>query len=394
MDVVIAGACRTAIGDFMGGLSELSPVQLGSVVAAEAIRRAGISPAQVDEVILGGVLTAGVGQNIARQISIAAGVPVTVPAMTVNKVCGSGMKAVILAAQAIACGDLDVVLAGGIESMSQAAYLLPGGRKGLRMGPASLLDSMVTDGLTDAFKNVPMGITAENIARQYGLSRGEQDLFACRSQNRAEAAIKAGRFHDEIVPVSVPQKKGGPLAFAQDEHPRFGTTVETLARLKPVFTPEGTVTAGNASGINDGAAALVVMSRAKAAELGINALAAIRGYGVGAVEPEVMGLGPVPAVKRALQRASLTVSDLDLIEANEAFAAQCLAVGRELGFPEDRMNVNGGAIALGHPIGASGARILVTLLYEMQRRDARLGLATLCIGGGMGTAVIVERQPA
>jgi acetyl-CoA C-acetyltransferase len=391
LDVVITGACRTAIGAFMGGLSEVTPVQLGAVVVAEALRRAGVAPDQADEVIFGGILTAGLGQNIGRQIALAAGIPATVPALTVNKVCGSGMKAVMLGTQAIRCGDADVVVAGGVESMSLSPYVLPGARKGLRMGPAQFLDSMISDGLTDAFQNAHMGITAENIAERYNLSREEQDRFACASQNRAEAAVKAGRFCDEIAPVVIPSKKGPPVSVTQDEHPRFGTTLEALAKLKSVFKANGTVTAGNASGINDGAAALVLMSRDKAKDLGVVPLAAIRAYGSGGVQPEVMGLGPIPATRKTLANAGLAVEDLDLIEANEAFAAQCLAVARELGFPEEKVNVNGGAIALGHPIGASGARILVTLLYEMQKRDAGLGLATLCIGGGMGTAVIVER---
>ena len=345
----------------------------------------------VDEVILGGILTAGVGQNIARQVSIAAGLPNTTPAYTINKVCGSGMKAVILAAQAIQCGDADIVVAGGVENMSASAHIAPGSRKGYRMGPVQMLDSMITDGLSDAFTGEHMGITAENVALKYGITREEQDRFACASQNKAEEAIKAGRFKDEIVPVSIPQRKGPALLFEQDEHPRFGATIEALAKLKPAFKPDGAVTAGNASGINDGAAVVVVMSKAKAEELGLKPLAAIRGYAAGGVEPSLMGLGPIPATRKALEKAGLTVADLDLIEANEAFAAQCLAVSRELELPAEKVNVNGGAIALGHPIGASGARILVTLLHEMAKRDSKRGLATLCIGGGMGTAIIVER---
>jgi len=320
------------------------------------------------------------------------GVPVTTPAYTVNKLCGSGMKALILGAQAIMLGDADVIVAGGVESMSQSPYLLPGARKGFKMGAVQFLDSMITDGLNDVFNNIHMGVTAENIAVKHNISRVDQDAFACASQNKAQAAIQAQRFADEIVPVEIPQKKGEPLMFATDEFPRFGTTVQVLAKLKPAFKADGTVTAGNASGINDGAAALVLTSRARARELGVKPLAKLRSYGVGAVDPAYMGLGPIPATRRALAKTGLTVRDLDLIEANEAFAAQALAVARELEFPADKLNVNGGAIALGHPIGASGARITVTLLYEMLKRDARLGLATLCIGGGMGTALLVERE--
>jgi acetyl-CoA C-acetyltransferase len=390
-DIVIVAACRTAIGRFMGALSEVAPAQLGGLAVREVIRRAGIVPDQVEEVIMGCVLTAGAGQNIGRQVAVEGGVPVTVPAYTINKVCGSGLKAVILGTQAIRCGDADIIVAGGVENMSLAPYVLPGVRKGLRMGAVQFLDSMVTDGLTDAFHNIHMGVTAENIAERYNLSREEQDRFSCASQNKTEAAIKGGRFVEEIVPVEIPQKKGAPVRFAQDEQPRFGNTLADLAGLKPAFKPNGTVTAGNASGINDCAAAVVLMSSQRAADLGITPLATIRSYGVGAVEPAFMGLGPIPATRKALKKTGLKVADLDLIEANEAFAAQCLAVARELGLPEDKLNVNGGAIALGHPIGASGARILVTLLFEMQKRDAKLGLATLCIGGGMGAAMVVER---
>src|SRR5665213_1003465 len=390
-DVVIVSACRTPIGGFLGALSGISPVTLGAIVVKESIRRARSNGAQLDEVILGSVLTAGWGQNVARQSSIEAGVPVDVPATTINKVCGSALKAVILGAQAIKCGDASVMVAGGMESMSQAAYVLPGARQGFRMGNAQLIDSMISDGLTDAFTPIHMGITAENIAEQHKISREEQDEFAARSQTRAEAAIKAARFADEIVPIEIAQKKGPPVTFAQDENPRFGTTVDTLAKLKPAFKNTGTVTAGNASGLNDGAAAVLLMSRKKADELGAEPMATIRGYGSGGVEPAVMGMGAVPASRRALERAGVTVNDIDLIEVNEAFAAQALAVGREMRFPDDKLNVNGGAIALGHPIGASGVRILVTLLYEMEKRNARTGLATLCIGGGMGTAIVVER---
>ncbi len=390
-EVVIVSACRTAVGTFMGALSDVLPAKLGASVVSEAIRRAGITAEMVDEVILGGILTAGVGQNIARQVSIAAGLPNTTPAYTINKVCGSGMKSVILAAQAIQCGDADIIVAGGVENMSASAHISPGSRKGYRMGPVQMLDSMITDGLSDAFTGDHMGVTAENVAQKYGLTREEQDQFACASQNKAEEAVKAGRFKDEIVPFSIPQRKGPAIVFEQDEHPRFGATIEALAKLKPAFKPDGTVTAGNASGINDGAAAVVVMSKAKAEELGLKPLAVIRGYATGGVEPSLMGLGPIPATRKALKKAGLTVADLDLIEANEAFAAQCLAVARELELPAEKVNVNGGAIALGHPIGASGARILVTLLHEMAKRGSKRGLATLCIGGGMGTAIIVER---
>lgn len=390
-EVVIVSACRSAVGTFLGSLSEIPASTLGTIVVGEAMRRAGIKPEQVDEVILGCVLMAGAGQNIARQISIGAGIPNTAPAFTVNQVCGSGMKSVILAAQAVQNGDAEIVVAGGVENMTRSAYLSPNARKGFRMGPVELLDSMITDGLTDSFSGVHMGITAENVAEQYGITREEQDRFSCGSQNKAEQAIKSGRFKDEIVAVPIPQKKGPAVLFEQDEHPRFGTTIEALAKLRPAFKGDGTVTAGNASGINDGAAALVVMSREKAEALGVKPLATILSYGVGGVDPSVMGLGPIPATRKALDKAGLKIADLDLIEANEAFAAQCIAVGRELGIPDEKLNVNGGAVALGHPIGASGARILVTLLYEMAKRESTLGLATLCIGGGMGTAIIVQR---
>jgi acetyl-CoA C-acetyltransferase len=393
-EVVVAAACRTAIGNLMGALSDLSPAKMGALVVKEALRRAHLTADQVDEVILGCVLDAGLGQNIARQIAIQAGTPVTVPAFTINKVCGSGMKALMLAAQSILLGDAEIIVAGGVESMSQAMYLLPDARKGLGMGAAQFLDSMVTDGLTDAFSGAPMGLIAENIALRYNLSRRDQDAFACASQAKAEAAIKAGRFSAEIVPVVIPQKKGEPVVVAQDEFPHFGTTMEVLATLRTAFKPDGTVTAGNASGISDNAAALVLMSRPKADALGLTPLATVRSYGVGGVAPDVMGLGSIPAARMALSRAGLHVSDLDLIELNEAFAAQALAVSRELEFPAEKLNVNGGAIALGHPIGASGARIVVTLLHEMQKRESKLGLATLCIGGGMGTAMVFERRNA
>ncbi len=393
-EVVVATACRTPIGNFMGALSEISPAKLGALVVKEALRRANLGAGQVDEVILGCVLDAGLGQNIARQVAIGAGAPVTVPAFTINKVCGSGMKALMLAAQSILLGDAEIIVAGGVESMSQAMYLLPGARKGLRMGAAQLLDSMITDGLTDAFSGDPMGLIAEHIALRYNLSRQDQDAFACASQMKAEAAIKAGRFNAEIVPVVIPRKKGEPVVVAQDEFPHFDTTVDALAALKTAFKPDGTVTAGNASGINDCAAALVLMSRSKADALGLAPMAAVRSYGTGGVAPDVMGLGSIPAARMALSRAGLRVSELDLIELNEAFAAQALAVSREMEFPLEKLNVNGGAVALGHPIGASGARIVVTLLHEMQKRESKLGLATLCIGGGMGAAMVFERRKA
>ncbi len=391
-DVVIASACRTAIGNFNGTLSDLTPGKLGAIAIREAIARAQITADQVDEVLMGCILTAGMGQGVARQAAVEAGVPVESPAITVNMLCGSGMKAVMLAAQAIMLGDADIIVAGGVESMSQSPFVVQGARKGLKMGGTQLQDTMIVDALTDYFNGYHMGITAENLAEKYGISREEQDKFSCWSQNKAEAAIKGGCFVEEIVPVEIPQRKGPPLVFAQDEFPRFGCTAEALAKLKPAFKADGTVTAGNASGINDGAAALVIMSRRRAQDLNLTPMATIRAYGEGGVDPAIMGVGPVPASRLALKRAGLTVADLELVEANEAFAAQSLAVGREMQWPEDKLNVNGGAIALGHPVGASGARIMTTLLYEMRRRDVNLGLATLCIGGGMGTAVVLERN--
>ena len=391
-DVVIVSACRTAIGSFMGALADVSPAKLGAIVVKETLKRANLTADMVDEVILGCVLDAGLGQNISRQVAIEAGIPVCVPAYTVNKVCGSGMKTLILAAQSILLGDAEIIIAGGVESMSQAAYLLPNARKGIRLGNTQFLDSIISDGLTDAFSGVHMGLTAEAIAQRYNISRMEQDEYAVNSQNKAEHAIKSGLFADEIVPVVIPQKTGDPIVFSQDQFPRPGTNIEVLSKLKPAFKLDGTVTAGNSSGINDGAAALLLMSRGKAAEIGVTPIAVLRSYGIGGVEPEVMGLGPVPATQKALSRAGLKVNDLDLIEANEAFAAQSLAVERELKFPVEKVNVNGGAIALGHPIGASGSRIVVTLLYEMKKRASRLGLATLCIGGGMGTSIILEQN--
>jgi acetyl-CoA C-acetyltransferase len=390
-EAVIVGAVRTPIGSFQGSLSPLSAPALGSVVIKAALARAGVDGAAVDEVIMGNVLQAGLGQNPARQAAMHAGLADSVPALTVNKVCGSGLQAVMLAAQAIRAGDADILVAGGMESMSNAPYLLEKARDGFRMGDQRVIDSMIRDGLWCAFCDVHMGITAENIAERYGISRRAQDEFAAWSQAKAEEAINSGRFADEIVPVSVPQRKGEARLIDRDEYPRFGTTVEALSKLRPAFKPEGTVTAGNASGINDGAAALVLMSAQKAEQLGVQPLARVVSYASAGVNPAVMGLGPIDATRRALARAGLQLTDIDLIEANEAFAAQALAVAGELGFPREKLNVNGGAIALGHPIGASGARILVTLLYEMEKRKSRFGLATLCIGGGQGVAVVVER---
>lgn len=390
-EVVIVSAVRTAIGSFMGSLAPLSAPELGGIVIQEALSRAGLDKSEVDEVILGNVLQAGLGQNPARQAAIRAGLADEIPSMTVNKVCGSGLKTVMLAASAVRAGDGDAFVAGGMESMSNAPYLLPGARGGYRMGDQKVVDSMIKDGLWCAFCDTHMGITAENIAERYSLSRSEQDEFSAVSQQRAEAAIKAGRFKDEIVPVSIPQRKGDPLVFDTDEFPRAGTTVEALAKLRPAFKKDGTVTAGNASGINDGAAALVVMSAEKANSLGLKPLARVLGYGSAGVDPAVMGLGPINATKKALANSSLSLADIELIEANEAFAAQSLGVAKELGFNMDIVNVNGGAIALGHPIGASGARILVTLLHEMAKRENHYGLATLCIGGGQGVAMVVER---
>lgn len=389
-DVVIVSAVRTAIGSFGGGLSSLSAVKLGETVISAALEKAGVAGDQVDEVIMGQVLTAGCGQNPARQSSINAGLPNTTPALTINKVCGSGLKAVHMAVQAIRCGDADVVVAGGQESMSQAPHVLPNSRNGQRMGNWNMVDTMITDGLWDAFNDYHMGITAENLAEQYEISREAQDEFAAASQQKACAAIEAGKFVDEIVPVTIPQRKGDPIVVDKDECPRAGTTAEKLSGMRPAFKKEGTVTAANASSLNDGAAAVVVMSKEKADELGLEPLAIIRGYANAGVNPEIMGIGPVTATQSCLEKAGWTVDDLDVIEANEAFAVQSLSVGKELGWDADRVNVNGGAIALGHPIGASGCRVLVTLLHEMKRRGQAKGLATLCIGGGMGVSLAVE----
>ena len=390
-EVVIVSAVRTALGSFGGALKDVSAVDLGALVIKEAVNRAGVKPELVEEVIMGNVIQAGLGQNTARQATIKSGLPQEVSAMTINKVCGSGLRAVSLAAQMIKAGDADIIVAGGMENMSQAPYALKTARFGQRMGDGKMIDTMINDALWDAFNNYHMGQTAENIATQWGLTREEQDEFSASSQQKAEAAIKEGRFKDEIVPVVIPQRKGEPKVFDTDEFPRFGTTAESLAKLKPAFVKDGTVTAGNASGINDGAAAFVIMSAEKAAELGVKPLAKIVSYGSKGLDPTIMGYGPFHATKAALEKANLTVEDLDLIEANEAFAAQSLAVAKDLKFDMSKVNVNGGAIALGHPVGASGGRILVTLLHEMEKRDAKRGLATLCIGGGMGTAFIVER---
>lgn len=390
-EVVLSGAVRTPIGNFMGALAPLSAVDLGALVLRETVRRTGLPLDAVEEVLMGNVLQAGLGQNPARQASIRSGLGDSIPAMTINKVCGSGLQAVMLAAQAIRAEDADVLLAGGMESMSNAPYLLEGVRKGYRMGDGNVVDSMIRDGLWCAFCDVHMGITAENIASRYGLTREEQDAFAVQSQQRAAAALAAGRFADEIVEVAVPQKRGMTLTVSEDEFIRPDTTIEGLAKLRPAFRKEGTVTAGNASGINDGAAALVVSSESAAKLHGLEPMARVVSYASAGVQPEVMGLGPIEATQRALRKAGLSIDEIDLIEANEAFAAQSLAVARDLQFPMDRVNVNGGAIALGHPIGASGARILVTLLHELKRRQARYGLATLCIGGGQGVAMVVER---
>ncbi|MCF6093217.1 acetyl-CoA C-acetyltransferase [Microaerobacter geothermalis] len=391
-EVVIVSAVRTAIGSFGGSLSQVPATKLGAIVIEGALQRAGLSKDQVDEVIMGNVLQAGLGQNPARQAAIQAGIPQEIPAMTINKVCGSGLKAVHLATQAILAGDAETIVAGGMENMSQAPFILEGAREGFRMGDQKIVDSMIRDGLWCAFNDYHMGITAENICDTYGLSREELDEFAAWSQQKAEQAIKDGKFADEIVPVTIPQKKGDPVTFAVDEFPRFGTTKEKLAHLKPAFRKDGRVTAGNASGINDGAAALVIMSREKADRMGIKPLAVIRGNASAGVDPKIMGMGPVPATQKVLKKAGIRLKDIDLIEANEAFAAQSLAVGKDLEIPRDKLNVNGGAISLGHPIGASGARILVTLLHELKKREqAKYGLATLCIGGGQGVSTVVEK---
>ncbi|MCP1482716.1 acetyl-CoA C-acetyltransferase [Pseudomonas chlororaphis] len=390
-DVVIVAATRTAVGSFQGSLANIPAVDLGAAVIRQLLAQTGLDGAQVDEVIMGQVLTAGAGQNPARQAAITAGLPHAVPALTLNKVCGSGLKALHLGAQAIRCGDAEVIIAGGQENMSLANYVLPGARTGLRMGHSQVVDSMISDGLWDAFNDYHMGITAENLVDKYAISREAQDAFAAASQQKAVAAIEGGRFVDEITPILIPQRKGEPVAFATDEQPRAGTTAESLGKLKPAFKKDGTVTAGNASSLNDGAAAVILMSAAKARALGLPVLAKIAAYANAGVDPAIMGIGPVSATRRCLDKAGWSLEQLDLIEANEAFAAQALSVGKELGWDASKVNVNGGAIALGHPIGASGCRVLVTLLHEMLKRDAKKGLATLCIGGGQGVALAIER---
>jgi acetyl-CoA C-acetyltransferase len=391
-EVVIVSAARTPIGSFGGSLAGVSAVELGTIAAKEAIKRAGIDPSEIDDVIVGNILSAGLGQNVARQISIYSGIPETVTAMTINKLCGSGLRAVSMAAQFIMLGDADVILAGGTESMTNAPYLLPKGRYGYRMGDGKIIDSMIHDGLTETFNNYHMGVTAENIAKRWNISRQEQDEFALNSQIKTEAAQKSGKFKDEIAPVVIPQRKGEPVVVDTDEYPRHGTSYDKLAKLPPAFDKEGTVTAGNSSGINDGAAMLIVMSKQKADELGLKPLVTIKSYASVALDPTIMGYGPVPASRKALEKIGYSIDQIDLVEANEAFASQSIAVTRDLGLDPSKVNVNGGAIALGHPIGASGARILTTLIYEMIRRDAKTGLATLCIGGGMGTSLIIERS--
>jgi acetyl-CoA C-acetyltransferase len=389
-EIVIVSAARTAVGKFCGSLAKIPAVDLGGIVIQAAIERAGVAPEQISEVIMGHVLTAGLGQNPARQASLKAGLPYEVPAMTVNMVCGSGLRAVMLAADAISSGNSEIVIAGGQENMSAAPHVLQGSREGFRMGDATLIDSMIVDGLWDVYNQYHMGITAENVARKYGIDREAQDKLAVASQNKAEAAQKTGLFRDEIVPVPVPQRKGEPVIFAEDESIRSGVTLESLSKLKPAFSKDGTVTAGNASAINDAAAAVLVMSARKAAELGLKPMARIAAYACAGVDPKIMGMGPVPASRRCLAKAGWSAADVDLLEINEAFAAQASAVHQEMKWDMSKVNVNGGAIAIGHPIGASGCRILVTLLYEMKRRQARKGLAALCIGGGMGAALAVE----
>ncbi|NLY13677.1 MAG: acetyl-CoA C-acetyltransferase [Gammaproteobacteria bacterium] len=390
-DVVIVAATRTAVGSFQGSLARIPAPELGAVVVRSLLEQTGIAADQVDEVILGQVLTAGSGQNPARQTAIHAGLPFSTPAFTLNKVCGSGLKALHLAAQAIRCGDAEIVIAGGQENMSLSPYVMPGARTGLRMGHSTMVDTMIEDGLWDAFNDIHMGITAENLVEKYNLTRQQQDAFAAASQQKAVQAIADGRFVNEITPVSIPQRTGEPLIFNTDEQPRAGTSVESLAKLRPAFKKDGSVTAGNASSLNDGAAAVLLMSAEKAQALGLPVLARIVAYANAGVDPTIMGIGPVAATQKCLSKAGWTVADLDLIEANEAFAAQALSVNQELGWDTDKVNVNGGAIAIGHPIGASGCRILVTLLHEMLRRDAKKGLATLCIGGGQGVALAIER---
>lgn len=391
-EAVIVNAVRTPVGSFGRSLTGVSAVDLGIIAVKELIARTGIDPAQLDELIFGCVLQGGQGQNVARQVLLGSGIPQEVPAMTINKVCASGLRSVSLAAQCIKAGDADMIVAGGTENMSQAPFAVPKARWGARMNDGALVDLMIHDGLWEIFNDYHMGVTAENVADQYGVSRAQQDEFGLTSQLRAEKAIQEGRFKDEIVPVPVPQRKGDPKIFDTDEHPRFGSTIESMAKLRPAFKKDGTVTAGNASGINDGAAAVLVTSAKKAEELGLKPMAKIVSYASAGVDPKIMGVGPIPATKKALEKAGLSIGDIDLIEANEAFAAQCLAVMKDTGFDPEKTNVNGGAVAIGHPIGASGARILTTLLHEMKKRDdVKRGLATLCVGGGMGAALIVEK---
>ncbi|MGY8871309.1 MAG: acetyl-CoA C-acetyltransferase [Pseudomonadales bacterium] len=391
-EVVIVAAGRTAVGAFNGSLASVKATDLGATVLKGLVEQTKIDPTQIDEVILGQVLAAGCGQNPARQSLINAGIPQEVSALTINKVCGSGLKAIQMAAQAIRCGDADVIIAGGQENMSQSPHVLPNSRNGARMGDWKMVDTMITDGLWDAFNNYHMGITTENIVDKYGFSREEQDAFASASQNKAEAAVTSGRFKGEIIPVVIPKRKGDPVVFDTDEQPRFGCTPEALAKLRPAFKKDGTVTAGNSSTINDGAAAVMLCSAEKAAELGLPVLARIKAYASAGVDPAIMGTGPISATQKALEKAGWSIADLELVEANEAFAAQAMSVNRDLGWDTNIVNVNGGAIALGHPIGASGCRIFVSLVHEMIKRDAKKGLATLCIGGGMGTALAIERD--
>jgi len=390
-NVVIVAAVRTAIGTFGGSLSNIPAHELGAKVITGVLDRAGIKPEQIDEVIFGQVLTAGSGQNPARQAAVAAGIPYTTPCMTINKVCGSGLKSIHLAAQAIKCGDADIIVAGGQENMSLSPHVLPRSRNGVKMGDWNMEDSMILDGLWDAFNNYHMGVTAENISKKFNISREEQDEFSARSQQKCEAARNSGKFKDEIIPVEIPQRKGDPVIFDADEFPREGVTADKLSGMRPAFDKDGTVTAANASGINDGAAAVIVMSESRAKELGLEPLATIKAYANAGVDPAIMGTGPIPATQKCLSKAGWSIDDLDLIEANEAFAVQAISVNKELGWDTEKVNVNGGAIALGHPIGASGCRVLVTLLHEMKRRDAKKGLATLCIGGGLGVALAIER---
>ncbi len=390
-NVVIVSGARTAIGKFGGSLKSISAPDMGSVVIKEAVKRAHCKPEDVGEVIMGNAIQAGLGQNPARRAAVNAGLPYEVPSMTINKLCGSGLKSVILGTQAIMLGDTDIVVAGGMESMSGAPYLLYNARWGYKVDDGKLVDSMEYDGLTDVFNQYKMGVTAENVAKKYHITREDQDRFALESQQKTEKAQETGRFKDEIVPIEIPQRKGDPIVFKEDEFPRHGQSYEALSKLRPAFLKGGTVTAGNASGINDGAAVVVLMSEEKAKSLGLKPMAKVRSYGTAGIDPKIMGVAPIYATRQAMKRAELTVDDMDLIEANEAFAAPSVAIGRELNFPGDRLNVNGGAIALGHPVGASGCRILVTLLYEMQKRNSKYGLATLCIGGGQACAMVVER---